>query len=429
MLGIVFFLFIFLFVLGLPIGGVLAFLAILPNIIDPYFPADPMYIVDAMVGAVSSFTLVAVPMFILSGNIMAKGRISSRIFNVFSYFIADKPAGLPVATVITCLFYGAVSGSGPATVAAVGSMSLPVMKKLGYDDDFSVALVAVAGSLGVIIPPSIPFIFYAQVSSISVADMFTAGILPGLLIGFCLIIYCIFYCGKNVQNHKVLREYKDELRQTGFWNIFKDGFWCLLSPIVVLGSIYSGIASPTEVAVISVFYALVLSLFVYKTIKLRDFGEILVNSVKNYVSVLFIIACATAFARTLTLLKASELINFYFETFTQNKTIFLILVNALLLIVGMIIDTAPAIIILTPIFLPIALKYGISPVHLGIIMVVNLAIGFVTPPIGVNLFVASAMGRIDMHSIVKRAVPMIYVFFAALIAITFIPDISLILLK
>lgn len=424
----IFILFLILIVIGIPIGMVLAILGVLPNLLDPWFSADPQYIVRAMIGGVNSFPILAVPMFILSGNIMAKGKISEKLFNFFSFFIANKTAGLPIATIVTCLFYGAISGSGPATTAAVGAMAIPVLTSLGYDIVFCTALVAVAGGLGVIIPPSIPFIFYGQSAGVSVADIFIAGIVPGLLIGLCLITYSFYYCKKNGEDKEKLQIYEARVKQDGLFKLFKNSFWALLSPIIILGSIYSGIASPTEAAVISVFYSLIVAIFIYKTINIKDLINILKESVGTYSTILFIIAAATGFARVLTFMKAPEIIASFITASVSSKVAVLLVINVILLFAGMIMDTTPAILVLTPILLPIVLSYGVDPIHFGIILVVNLAIGFVTPPLGINLFVASSLTGVKVENIVKKAIPFIAAFLISLLLITFIPKISLLIL-
>lgn len=420
--------FIILVIFGFPIAMVLLFLAVLPNLINPWFPADPQYIIRAMISGVNSFPLMAVPMFILSGHIMAKGKISDKIFNFFSYFIAEKKAGIPITCVVTCLFYGAISGSGPATVAAVGSMTIPLMEKIGYEKNYAAALVACAGGLGVIIPPSIPLIFYGQSSGLSVSDLFIGGILPGLLLGFLLIIYAYFYDLKKGQDRKKLIIYSQEIKNRGLKNLFKDSFFSLLLPIIILGSIYRGVASPTEAAVISVFYSLFISIFIYKTINLRDMKEVLISSVSSYCNVLFIIAAATGFARILTFLKTTEIVGNVIASSITSKVALLIFINIFLLLVGMVMDTTPAILILTPLFLPIIKTFSIDPIYFGVMMVVNLAIGFVTPPLGVNLFVASSLAEVSLDQLIKRVIPFIGVFLFGLLLITAFPQISLLFL-
>lgn len=422
-------LFFILLLIALPIGMILGILSIIPNIIDPWFPADIQYIIRSMINGVNNFPILAVPMFILSGNIMSQGKISEKLFDFFAYFVADKKAGLPIAVITTCLFYGAISGSGPATTAAVGAMTIPILTKVGYKKDFSTALVAVSGGLGVIIPPSIPFIFFGQSAGISVSKLFIAGIIPGILIAIALMCYSYYYCKKNGEDVEKLKSYSKTLKSRGIKNLFFDSFFALLCPIIVLGSIYSKIASPTESAVISVFYALFISICVYKTINLRDIKKILIESVKTYSTILFIIAAATAFSRVLIFMHVSDIISTNISNIVSNKITLLIIVNIILLIIGMIMDTTPAILILTPMLLPLMKQYGVDPVHFGVFMVVNLAIGFVTPPLGVNLFVASTITNIKMEDIIKKVIPFVMVFIVVLLIITFVPQFSLLLVR
>ena len=367
-------------------------------------------------------------MFVLAGILMARGQISKRLFDVFSYFLGKRTAGIPCAVIITCLFYGAISGSAPATVAAVGSMTIPLLIDMGYDKVFSTAIVAVAGGLGVIIPPSIPFIMYAMASGASVSDLFLAGIVPGVLIGFLLMAYAFVYCKRHGEDREKIDSQIKVLHDKGFFKVFKESFFAILSPVIVLGCIYSGVASPTEAAVISVFYSLIISMFIYKTLKFKDLWAILTEAMKTYAPIMFILAASTAFSRVLTLMQVPQMVSaFILENFT-NKVILLLVINFFLLIVGMVMDTTPAILILSPILLPIVTAVGVNPIHFGVVMVVNLAIGFVTPPIGVNLFVASSLTEVPVMEIAKKAMPMIIMFLIALLLITYIPAISLCLL-
>ena len=392
------------------------------------FTASATYVIRSMFGGLDSFPLLAVPMFVLSGIIMARGGISKKLFDVFAYFMGNRTAGMPCAVIVTCLFYGAISGSGPATVAAVGSMTIPILADLGYDRKFATAVVAVAGGLGVIIPPSIPFIMYGMASGASVSDLFLAGIIPGLLIGGLLMIYAVFYCKKNGEDKERIREVVGELHKKGFLAVLKESFLALLSPVIILGCIYTGVASPTEAAVISVFYALIISLFAYRTIHLKDIWAILVESIRTYAPIMFILAASVAFSRVLTLMQVPQAISAWILGNFTNKIILLLVINLFLLLVGMVMDTTPAILILTPILLPIVTQIGMNPIHFGIMMVVNLAVGFVTPPIGVNLFVASSLTDIPVMDLAKHAMPMILYFLLALLLITFVPQVSLALL-
>lgn len=422
---VVFILFVICLMIAIPVSISLGIASVLPGAFDPSFTASATYVIRSMFGGLDSFPLLAVPMFVLSGIIMARGGISKKLFDVFAYFMGNRTAGMPCAVIVTCLFYGAISGSGPATVAAVGSMTIPILADLGYDRKFATAVVAVAGGLGVIIPPSIPFIMYGMASGASVSDLFLAGIIPGLLIGGLLMIYAVFYCKKNGEDKERIREVVGELHKKGFLAVLKESILALLSPVIILGCIYTGVASPTEAAVISVFYALIISLFAYRTIHLKDIWAILVESIRTYAPIMFILAASVAFSRVLTLMQVPQAISAWILGNFTNKIILLLVINLFLLLVGMVMDTTPAILILTPILLPIVQAIGMNPIQFGVIMVVNLAIGFVTPPIGVNLFVASSLTDVPVMQIAKKALPMIAFFLAALLLITFIPAISI----
>lgn len=415
-------------VIAIPVSITLGITAVLPSVCDPSFTVGAKYLIRAMFGGLDSFPLLAVPMFVLSGIIMAKGGISRKLFDVFAYFLGNRTAGMPCAVVVTCLFYGAISGSAPATVAAVGSMTIPILTNLGYDLTFTTALVAVSGGLGVIIPPSIPFIMYGMASGASVSNLFLAGIIPGLMIGALLMFYTILYCRKNGEDKEKIHAEVSKLHDKGLLQVLKESFFSILSPVIILGCIYSGIASPTEAAVISVFYALFISMTIYKSIHLRELWNILVEAIKTFTPILFILATSTAFSRVLTLMQVPQTVSELISSNLHNSVVILLVINLFLLIVGMIMDTTPAILILTPILLPIVTNLGMDPVQFGVIMVVNLAIGFVTPPIGVNLFVASSLTDVPVTVIAKKAMPMIAYFLAALLLITFIPAISLALI-
>ena len=426
--GLLFILFVVFLIIAIPVGITLGITAVLPHIFDPSFTVGAKYLIRAMFGGLDSFPLLAVPMFVLSGIIMAKGGISRKIFDIFAYFFGRFTAGMPCAVIVTCLFYGAISGSAPATVAAVGSMTIPILIGLGYDKTFSTSVVAVAGGLGVIIPPSIPFIMYGMASGASVSDLFLAGIIPGLVIAALLMGFSVFYYKKNGEDKARIEAEIGKLHEKGFGKVFKESFWAILSPVIVLGCIYSGITSPTEAAVISVYYALIVSLFIYKEIKFKDLWGILVEAIKTFTPILFILAASTAFSRVLTLMQVPQTVSSFILGNFSSKVIILLVINVFLLIVGMVMDTTPAILILTPILLPIAQGIGMDPIQFGVIMVVNLAIGFVTPPIGVNLFVASALTDVPVMEIARKAMPMIGLFLVALLLFTFVPAFSLLLL-
>lgn len=428
MTGVIFLIFFICLMIAIPISISLGIVSILPGILDSSFTVSAKYIVRSMFGGLDSFPLLAVPMFIFSGILMARGGISKRLFNVFSYFLGKFTAGIPCAVIVTCLFYGAISGSAPATVAAVGSMTIPFLCELGYDKKFATAIVAVAGGLGVIIPPSIPFIMYGTTTGESVSDLFMAGIIPGVIIAALLMIYSIVYCKKYGEDREKINKVTGELRKNGLFKLLKESFFALLSPIIILGCIYSGVASPTEAAVISVFYALILSVFIYKSIEIKEIFDVCVETIRTFAPILFILATSVAFSRVLTLMQVPQIVSEWILTNFSNKIIILLVINLVLLAVGMVMDTTPAILILTPILLPIVTAIGVNPIQFGVIMIVNLAIGFITPPIGINLFVASSLTDVPVMDIAKKSIPMIICFLIALVLFTFIPSISLMLL-
>lgn len=426
--AVVFLVFVVTLFIGVPIAIAVGSSALTVSLINPAFPANTNFVFRNMITALDTYVLLAVPMFILSGVIMAKGGISQKLFDFFAFFVGKRTAGLPIAVIITCLFYGAISGSGPATVAAVGSMSIPLLVRLGYNRDFVTSMVAVAGGLGVIIPPSIPFIIYGLSSNASVGSLFIAGVVPGILIGTFLMIYAYYYCKKNGEDKIKLAKNCDELRAQGLWGLIKGSFFALLTPVIILGGIYGGIVTPTEAADISVIYALIVSMLIYKTFKISDIPSALRETARTAAPVMLIVATATVFGRVLTMMQTpQEIASLIVDNFTSKLAV-LFIINLFLLFVGMIMDTTPAILILTPIFLPIATGLGVDPIHFGVIMVVNLAIGFVSPPIGVNLFVASSLTKIPIMRIAKHAVPFIVAFLLALVFITLFPQLSLCLL-
>lgn len=306
-------------------------------------------------------------------------------------------------------------------------MTIPFLIKMGYDKVFSTAIVTVAGGLGVIIPPSLSFIVYSSASQTSPGDLFIAGIIPGILIGVCLMVYAYLYCRRHGEDRERLTASYEELHSRGFWKLLKESIWALLTPIIILGSIYGGIASPTEAAVISVVYSLVISLCVYRTIRLRDLGKVFMAGADTYVNILFIISAATAFGRCMTMLRYPQDISSAILAAVHGKFAVLLVITLIMLVCGMILDNIPNIMILTPILLPIAKAVGVDPIHFGIIMTVNLAIGMVTPPMGINLYVASGMTQIPVLRLAKACIPFLIAFLIALLAITYIPAISMIL--
>lgn len=423
-IGLFFILLAVFLVISLPVGAVFGLLSVIPGMMGT-INYGAMDVVRAMFSGMNSFTLLAVPLFMVSGMIMAEGGISKQLFEFFGYFIGNKTAGFPCAVIVTCMFYAAISGSSPATVSAVGAMTIPFLVNMGYDIVFSTAIVTVAGALGVIIPPSISYIVYSAAANASPSALFIAGIIPGCLIGLFLMAYCYYYCRKKGEDKEKLQENYKAIRQKGFVALFKESFFALMTPVIILGCIYSGICSPTEAAVISVIYGFLVCIFAYKTIKIKDIPKIFMSGAKTYVNILFVIAAASAFAKAMTLLKYPQSISKMVLSVTDDKILILLLMNLIMIVCGMIIDNIPNLMILTPIMLPIAKAIGLDPIHLGIFMTCNLAMGMVTPPMGINLFVASGMTKIPLLKLAKATVPFLIAFILCLVLIVFVPGLSL----
>jgi C4-dicarboxylate transporter DctM subunit len=412
---------LFLF-LSVPIGIALGLATLVTIVFSGSLPLD--FLMKELVTSIDSFPLMAVPFFILAGEIMGKGGISERLFRVANSLVGNKTGGFAIATIITCMFFAAISGSGPATVAAIGGIMIPAMVRQGYDKKFATALVAAAGSLGVIIPPSIPMVIYGVVGSVSIGDMFIAGIIPGLLVGLSLIIYAYF--------HSLKKGYTGTDEKTSIANIAKavwEAKWALLIPIIILGGIYGGVFTPTEAAVIAVVYGLFAGLLLYRELKIKDLPKVLADASLTTATILIIVGTATAFGRLLTIEQIPNQVAGWMLSISESPFVIILLITALLLIVGCFMDTLAAIIILTPILLPIAINIGYDPIHFGIIMVVNLAIGFITPPLGVNLFVGSGISGLSIETLSKSIIPFFVAMLLTLFIIIFLPQLSLFFLR
>ena len=335
-----------------------------------------LYIVQQLVTSADSFPLMAIPLFILAGELMGAGGVSKRLLNVCNVFLGRFTGGLATVTVVLCMFFAAVSGSGPATVAAIGSMVIPTMLQKGYSKSFTLALIATAGSIGVIIPPSIPMVVYGVSTSTSISSMFMAGFLPGLMIGGSLILVSYIYCKKHGWKGDDYK-YSAKEKLAAIW----DAKWALINPVIILGGIYAGIFTPTEAAAVAAVYAFICGVFIYKELDIKQLFGTLGNACNTTGTTMVIIGCATAFTKILTIEKIPDAITNGILNFSDNMIVILLLINLLLLVVGCFMDTTPAMMVLSPILLPIALQFGIDPIHFGLIMVVNLAIGFITPPL------------------------------------------------
>ena len=327
----------------------------------------------------SKFVLLAIPFFILAGNIMEKAGISEKLIKLAEACVGHIRGGLAIVCVIVACFFAAISGSGPATVAALGVIIVPAMIKSGYKPAFSAALMAAAGAIGVIIPPSITFVVYGSIADTSIGDLFIAGLVPGLLMGFALMVVALLVGRKS--DLKTLPKASRKER----WLAFKDAFWGLMMPVIILGGIYGGIFTPTEAAAVSVVYGLFVGIFIYKKIRLKEFYALLLDTTSTTATVMFITAAASLFAYVLTRARLDVAISSALQNATGgNVIVFFIIVNIILLIAGCFLDSTSALYIFTPLFVPVAQALGVNLIHLGVVMIVNLAIGLFTPPVGVR---------------------------------------------
>ena len=420
--AVLFISFALLLIMGAPIAiclGVSSIIAMLVQgagrPLDTVMSAMPQMFSSSM----SKFVLLAIPYFILAGNIMDKAQISKRLINLAEACVGHLRGGLAIVCVIVSCFFAAISGSGPATVAALGLVMIPGMIRSGYSAKFSAALMASAGAIGVIIPPSITFVVYGSIADASIGDLFKAGVVPGLIMGAALIATALIL-GRKVDLVKLPKaSWHDR------WVAFKKAFWGLLMPVIILGGIYGGIFTPTEAAAVSVVYGLVIGVFVYKTVKLKELWAIIIDSASTTATVLFITATASMFAYVLTRSRLDVAISDGLTALSGGSTIvFFIIVNVILLIAGCFLDSTSALYIFTPLFVPVANALGIDPIHLGVVMIVNLAIGLYTPPVGVNLYVACGVANVNLKQISKAVVPLILASLIVLLLITYIPGIS-----
>ena len=380
------------------------------------------FVARNMVTGTDSFPIMPIPFFVFAGELMGGGGISKRLLDVANVFFGRIRGGLAIVTVVVCMFFAAISGSGPATVAAVGGMVVPTMLEKGYDKKFVLALIAAAGSIGVIIPPSIPMVVYSVTVNSSVSSLFLAGFIPGILIGLVLIAYSYFYARKA--------GYKGDTEPFSIGRALREvwrGKWALLSPVIILGGIYGGIFTPTEAAAVSVIYSLIIGLFVHKELNFKQMLDVTKRACETTATILVVIGCATGFSKVLTLGRIPTTVATLLTTMTDSKVLILLLINLLLLLVGCFMETVCAIMILAPILFPVVTALGVDPVHFGIIMVTNLAIGFITPPLGVNLFVASRVGETTLDVVIKGIIPFLVLMIATLMLITYVPAISMFL--
>ena len=413
--------FILLLMFGVPVAFGLGLSALLTVIAAGTLPVD--YIAGVAFTSIDSFPIMAIPFFIAAGIFMGAGGLSERLLNLADELLVGLVGGMALASIATCMFFAAISGSGPATVAAIGAITVPAMVARGYDKMFAAATVAAAGAIGVMIPPSNPFVVYGVTAQASIGDLFLAGIVPGILTGGVLMIVTYYISRKH--------NWKGENRKRTFASVSKafwNAKWAVLVPVIVLGGIYGGLMTPTEAAAVAALYGLIVGVFVYKELNWRKLYESCVESANMSSVIIMLMAMATIFGNIMTLEQIPQQIAQVILNVTNNPVVIILLINILLLWIGTFMEALAAIVILTPILLPLALQIGMNPVHFGVIIVVNLAIGFITPPVGVNLFVASGIADAKIQSIAKASIPFLLAMLAVLMVITYIPQLSLFLL-
>lgn len=396
----------------------------LASIFTLLYTGDPLGVVPSMMQAtVQKFTLLTIPLFILAGALMDCGGISKRLINLANCFFGGVKGGMGMVAVIAAMFFAAISGSGTATVAAIGSILIPAMIKEGYDSGFSSGLSAISGSLGTVIPPSITFIIYGMITGESIGDLFFAGIVPGILFGSILCVYTYIISKKHGWGGNGKMASGKEI-----WKAFVDALWGIFSPVIVLGGIYSGLLTPTESAAVAVIYSFIVGVFVYREIKLKNFLSSLFSTAKTTGIILLIIMNAGIFSWVLTEQGIAARLTEFALSLTQDKIIMLLIINVVFLFAGCVMDNTSALFILVPIVMPIAKALGIDMIHLGVVLVLNLSIGQVTPPVGPNLYVAADIAKVKFEKIMQGVTPLLLVSLVALLLVTFVPWLSLCLL-
>ena len=416
--GMLFGIFFLLLFLSVPVGVALG----ASTFITSYIFEGQESLIDlasAVFSKLDKYALMAIPMFILAGNLLSKGSSAKRIVDFAKTFVGHLPGGLPIAAIFASIIFAAVSGSSPATVAAIGSIMFGAITAAGYPKSYAVGTITASGSLGILIPPSIVMIIYGVTAEVSIGKLFIAGIIPGLLIGFMLM--AVTYIGAKRLGFK--KTAPAPLSEK--WKKFKESFWALMTIVIIIGGIYGGIFTPTEAAAVSAVWALFIAIFIYKDIKIKDLKNVFLESAKTSAMIMFIIANASVFAYFLTLENIPQMLSDFVVHMHLNKVMFLVAVNILLLIAGNFMEPSSIIMIMVPLLLPVATMLGIDPIHFGVIITINMELGMLTPPVGLNLFVASGITGLSIKEVVKAVMPWFFVIFVGLLLITYIPQISL----
>ncbi|MBD3894521.1 TRAP transporter large permease [Halomonas sp. ML-15] len=402
--------------LGLPIFAALAFAVFLA--IQFFGTTDPVIVPMRMFTGMNNFSLMAIPFFILAAELMRIGGLSGRLIELAKALVGWVPGGLAAATVLSCLLFGAISGSSPATVVAIGSIMFPALVAAGYDKRFAIGLIATAGTLGPIVPPSIALIIYGSVTGTSVGRLFAAGLIPAILIASLLIAYCIVYASIKGYARAPFPSLKEVIAA------FKSAAWGLGLPFILLGGIYSGLFTPTESAAVACMYGLFVGMVIYRTIGWRDLLGTLRSSGLTSATLLLITAGASAFSWLLAITGTPTQLANQVLSLTEDPIMVMALFNVVMIVAGFFLDSASAIIVLSPLLEPIAGRVGVDPVHFGVITLVNFSVGMITPPVGLNLFVAMAISRMSLVEVFKACLPLILMMFIALLILTYVPVLS-----
>ena len=413
--------FFVLLLAGIPIIYTLLGSAMLVYLV--FTPRDLITVCQNLYSANESFSLLAIPLFILSGILMSGGGISKRLVNFFEKLMGFLPGGLAIVAIVACVFFGALSGSAPATVAAIGAIMIPSMVEKGYEKAWTADLLASTGTLGVIIPPSIPMVLYGVLSGTSITGLFTAGIIPGIFIALCYCVYSSIHCKRA--GIGLAKKYSGK----EIWKSFVDAIWALLMPVIILGGIYSGIFTPTEAATVSVVYGFIIGVFVYREIKLKDIPRIIFTSAKSSAAIVMIIASAAAFATVLTRNNIPTLVANWIISFAKTPAVFWLAFSGFMFILGMFMSTTPALVILTPILIPAVTSLGISKIVFGLIFIIWTCIGTITPPFGSSLFITCGITGISTADSFRRVWPFVIIFTLCAVVLMAFPGITLFLPK
>jgi len=412
MITLLFVTFFLLLLLGVPIAISIG----LTSVVVLISQSSPVIVVPArMFAGTDSFPLVAVPFFILAGDLLAKGKVSEKLVQFADSILGFLKGGLWVVSVMASMFFAAISGSGAATTAAVGTSLIPELRKKDYNPEFSAALVAAGGCTGVVIPPSVPMILYAVIADQSVARLFLNGFVPGLMMGLTLIGIALYVAYKNNYPRGA------DFSLSNIWRCFKEAIWGLMTPVIILGGIFTGYFTPSEAAVIAVDWALFVAVFIYKDMGWRDIFNIITRSAITTSIIMFIIATSASLSWILAKWQIPTMIANSVLSMSENKFLLLLLINVIILIAGVFMETASALIIMTPVFLPLIIKLGVDPIHFGIIIVLGLAIGMVTPPVAINLYVASTVSGLSIERISRAVIPLLIGLILVLMLITYLP--------